>query len=127
LGYLTNVQRTLLWQSANRRWYMKRGIPFRRGYFIHGPPKCGKTHWVKLLARHLGAELHIINLADPLMTDELLIGVFQGEDQASQHSVILIKGVEQVRYDRHLPRHQSIPHTKMRSRCGIRWYNIGRA
>lgn len=75
---------------------MKRGIPFRRGYFIHGPPKCGKTHWVKLLARHLGAELHIINLADPLMTDELLIDVFQGEDKASQHSVILIKGAEQV-------------------------------
>ena len=30
------------------------------------------------------------------MTDELLIDVFQGEDKASQHSVILIKGVEQV-------------------------------
>ena len=88
--------------STNRRWYMKRGIPYRRGYFLTGTASCGKTHFVKLLARVLGAELHVIDLADPRMTDETLINCFQhsnladAPDPASEHSVVLFKGVEKV-------------------------------
>ena len=91
---------------ANKRWYMKRGIPFRRGYFIHGPPKCGKTHFVKLLSRHLGATLHVVDLRDSALTDSQLINMYQGyvgQDQyggsnqsqaATPYSIVLFKGIE---------------------------------
>jgi chaperone BCS1 len=26
-------------------WYVKAGIPHRRGYLLHGPPGTGKSEW----------------------------------------------------------------------------------
>ena len=31
-------------------WYMDRGIPYRRGYLLHGPPGCGKSSFITALA-----------------------------------------------------------------------------
>jgi len=28
---------------ANRDWYYKSGVPYRRGYLLYGSPGCGKT------------------------------------------------------------------------------------
>ena len=25
----------------NEQWYIRKGIPYRRGYLLHGPPGCG--------------------------------------------------------------------------------------
>ncbi len=30
-----------------RRWYANRGIPYRRGYLLYGPPGCGKSRYVQ--------------------------------------------------------------------------------
>ena len=84
----------LFQSTANRRWYMKRGIPYRRGYFLQGPPKCGKTHLVKLLTRHLGSELHIIDLTNPTLTDNTLIEIFT--KIIAPHSIVLFKGIERA-------------------------------
>lgn len=91
---------------------MRRGIPFRRGYFLHGPPKCGKTHFVKLLARHLGATLHVVDLRDKSLNDQDLINMYQGYSNGSgggggmfgnggsgakaagAYSIVLFKGIE---------------------------------
>lgn len=27
-------------------WYRERGIPYRRGYLLHGPPGCGKSSFM---------------------------------------------------------------------------------
>jgi hypothetical protein len=53
---------------------------------------------VKLVARHLGAQLHVVDLASPTLTDEMLISVFQGNEgqSASPFSVVLFKNVEKV-------------------------------
>jgi chaperone BCS1 len=32
------------------RWYMERGIPYRRGYLLYGPPGCGKSSYIVALA-----------------------------------------------------------------------------
>lgn len=32
------------------RWYMDRGIPYRRGYLLYGPPGCGKSSFINALA-----------------------------------------------------------------------------
>ena len=34
----------------NSKWYMDRGIPYRRGYLLHGPPGCGKSSFITALA-----------------------------------------------------------------------------
>ena len=34
----------------NQQWYTDRGIPYRRGYLLHGPPGCGKSSFITALA-----------------------------------------------------------------------------
>jgi chaperone BCS1 len=31
-------------------WYVERGIPYRRGYLLHGPPGTGKSSFIQALA-----------------------------------------------------------------------------
>jgi chaperone BCS1 len=35
---------------SNNKWYTDRGIPYRRGYLLHGPPGCGKSSFITALA-----------------------------------------------------------------------------
>ena len=44
--------------NANPRWYMDRGIPYRRGYLLYGPPGCGKSSFITALA---GWTLFLVN------------------------------------------------------------------
>lgn len=36
--------------NNNSKWYMDRGIPYRRGYLLYGPPGCGKSSFITALA-----------------------------------------------------------------------------
>jgi len=57
---------------SSHKWYLDRGIPYRRGYLLHGPPGCGKSSFVAALAGQLGYNISILNLGDPGMTDDRL-------------------------------------------------------
>jgi chaperone BCS1 len=35
---------------SNPQWYNQRGIPYRRGYLLYGPPGCGKSSFITALA-----------------------------------------------------------------------------
>ena len=54
------------------QWYIDRGIPYRRGYLMHGPPGCGKSSFVAALAGELGYDICILNLSDAGLTDDRL-------------------------------------------------------
>ena len=56
----------------SQQWYLDRGIPYRRGYLLHGPPGCGKSSFVSALAGRLGYNICVLNLGDPSMTDDRL-------------------------------------------------------
>ena len=54
------------------RWYIDRGIPYRRGYLLHGAPGCGKSSFVAALAGELGYDICVLNLSDAGLTDDRL-------------------------------------------------------
>ena len=52
------------------QWYIDRGIPYRRGYLLHGPPGGGKSSIVFALASHLKLDIAILSLAESSMSDK---------------------------------------------------------
>src|SRR5207237_9275646 len=54
---------------AGHDWYRQVGVPYRRGYLLHGPPGNGKTSVVKALAGELGLSIYLLMLSDPDMND----------------------------------------------------------
>lgn len=55
-----------------QHWYVDRGIPYRRGYLLYGPPGSGKTSFIQALAGELDFGLAIVNLSEIGMTDDKL-------------------------------------------------------
>ncbi|KAF9528853.1 hypothetical protein CPB83DRAFT_853845 [Crepidotus variabilis] len=53
-------------------WYVKAGIPHRRGYLLYGPPGTGKTSTIYAIAGDLGLEIFSISLASSFVDDSLL-------------------------------------------------------
>ena len=57
---------------GTKSWYADRGIPYRRGYLLHGPPGNGKSSFVMALAGLMNYHIAMLNLCDPSLTDERL-------------------------------------------------------
>ncbi|CAL3963487.1 hypothetical protein PZA11_001092 [Diplocarpon coronariae] len=57
---------------ARQSWYLERGIPYRRGYLLYGPPGSGKSSFILALAGELDFGVALINLSERGMTDDKL-------------------------------------------------------
>ena len=57
---------------AARTWYLDRGIPYRRGYLLHGPPGTGKSSFIQALAGHFDFNIAILNVSERGLTDDRL-------------------------------------------------------
>ncbi|KAG8525880.1 uncharacterized protein KY384_000640 [Bacidia gigantensis] len=53
-------------------WYYSRGIPYRRGYLLHGPPGSGKSSFIQALAGELDYNIAMLNLSERGLTDDRL-------------------------------------------------------
>ncbi|KDR78146.1 hypothetical protein GALMADRAFT_245173 [Galerina marginata CBS 339.88] len=53
-------------------WYVKAGIPHRRGYLLHGPPGTGKSSTIYAVAGELGLEIYSLSLASGFVDDAFL-------------------------------------------------------
>jgi chaperone BCS1 len=67
-GVVTDVKDFLARQS----WYVNRGIPYRRGYLLYGPPGSGKSSFIQALAGELDYSVAMINLSEVGVTDDHL-------------------------------------------------------
>lgn len=53
-------------------WYHNRGIPYRRGYLLYGPPGSGKTSFIQAIAGELDYNICLLNLSERNLTDDRL-------------------------------------------------------
>ncbi|KIJ51167.1 hypothetical protein M422DRAFT_158487 [Sphaerobolus stellatus SS14] len=53
----------------NEKWYLDRGIPYRRGYLLYGVPGSGKTSLIHSLAGELNLDVYVISLAKKGLDD----------------------------------------------------------
>lgn len=57
---------------ASELWYTERGIPYRRGYLLHGIPGGGKSSLVMAVASELRLPIYMLQLSSELMSDDTL-------------------------------------------------------
>ncbi|KAJ1528791.1 hypothetical protein ONE63_007170 [Megalurothrips usitatus] len=76
---------------GNPSWYIERGIPYRRGYLLHGPPGCGKSSFIAALASELDLGICILSLSDRSLTDDRLAHLMA---VAPHHTIILLEDID---------------------------------
>ncbi|OAA65455.1 bcs1 [Niveomyces insectorum RCEF 264] len=72
-------------------WYVDRGIPYRRGYLLYGPPGSGKTSFIQALAGELNFGLAMVNLSERGMTDDKLAMLLT---QLPRRSLLLLEDAD---------------------------------
>ncbi|KAJ1798435.1 Complex III assembly protein translocase and chaperone [Coemansia sp. RSA 2399] len=76
---------------SNGKWYDDRGIPYRRGYLLYGPPGSGKTSFIQALAGELGYNICILNLSERGLTDDRLNHLLT---VAPERSLVLLEDID---------------------------------
>ena len=67
------------------------GIPYRRGYLLHGPPGCGKSSFITALAGELSFGICVLNLSERGLTDDRLNHLLC---VAPQNTIILLEDID---------------------------------
>ncbi|MBN3308428.1 mitochondrial chaperone BCS1 [Amia ocellicauda] len=76
---------------SNPKWYTDRGIPYRRGYLLYGPPGCGKSSFITALAGEMEYSICLLSLSDRSLSDDRLNHLLSA---APQQSIILLEDVD---------------------------------
>lgn len=72
-------------------WYHTRGIPYRRGYLLYGPPGSGKSSFIQALAGELDYNICILNLSENNLTDDRLNHLM---NHIPDRSILLLEDID---------------------------------
>lgn len=78
---------------ADKQFYRQHGIPYKRGYLLHGPPGCGKTSLISALASQYDLTICPIPLSNPKITDNVLVSLMTS---APPESIIVLEDIDIV-------------------------------
>jgi hypothetical protein len=78
-------------------WYADRGIPYRRGYLLHGQPGTGKSSLVMALAGTLKMPVYQVSLTEQSLTDSTFTLLLNAVEP---NSVVLLEDVDAAFCDR---------------------------
>jgi mitochondrial chaperone BCS1 len=76
---------------SRREWYVQRGIPYRRGYLLHGPPGTGKSSAVVAIASALGMDIAMLSLGDSTLDDN---GISELFSSIPVNSLVLMEDID---------------------------------
>lgn len=76
---------------GSSKWYSDRGIPYRRGYLLYGPPGCGKSSFITALAGEIEFSICLLNLSERGLTDDRLNHLL---NVAPEQSIILLEDID---------------------------------
>jgi chaperone BCS1 len=79
--------------QKSESWYNDRGIPYRRGYLLHGAPGNGKSSLVIALASTLQFDIYTLNLSSHSLSNE---GLLELMSSIPTNSMILIEDIDCV-------------------------------
>lgn len=79
--------RCLLPQSS----YCPSGIPYRRGYLLHGPPGSGKSSFIQALAGSMSYDICLLNLSERGLADDKMIHLLSN---TPERSIVLIEDID---------------------------------
>ncbi|KAL4947481.1 BCS1 N terminal-domain-containing protein [Aspergillus filifer] len=88
-GFIDDIKEYL--HPRTRRWYSNRGIPYRRGYLLHGPPGTGKTSLCFAASGLLGLQLYLLNLSSKSLDEDELMALFS---ELPRRCIVLLEDVD---------------------------------
>lgn len=72
-----------------RTWYSRRGLPYQRGYLLHGPPGTGKSSLCLSIAGHFDLDVYVLTMSG--LDDHSLKSLFA---ELPQHCIVLLEDVD---------------------------------
>lgn len=76
---------------ATSRWYSNRGVAYRRGFLLHGPPGTGKTSLSFALAGVFGLDIYCMSLSEKTLSEEDLILLF---NSLPKRCIVLLEDID---------------------------------
>ena len=93
---LSRIVDDVHWFLDSQKWFAERGVPYRRGYMLSGPPGCGKTSLVLGLASMLQWPIYALNLGSIRYDDEL----FDAMASVPEKAILLMEDIDVIGHNR---------------------------